>query len=996
MIKKSVLKKRMKCIVKIAVAIFVCGSICLSPVVNAAASGSANREGLEDEIAQAEEQLNQAKEAQADAESRYMQGSLGFINWMLEKDDLTDLQRYDLDKAKAVILAACEESFLNWVGGDNTGLPERRNNMVTVLNDRYDAISISNLEASFSVLNNINTIRAEDKNYVGSMKRNAARTNFYFMAVAQTGADRGAGLKRHSSLVVSCENLSFGASNPAYLWNTEISAFNKVKDSLAISTLENEEDVAEIEEAAEAQNMTVGHYTNLFYDANQVMGIGYTNYSGTCCYNAGRLSDYASKYATYTISEFKALFDEYFDTINPELYQADVDAAQVKLDGLLEEYYSYCTHSFDAGVEVPAGCKKEGGTIYTCTICGFSKKENVTNALGHDFLEGICTRCGMTGPKNIKSIKWWYVSGSSMISNTTSNQTYEIGADISVDISYTTASEYKGDDEFIFDIGNPDILLYEPSTNSSGTMHMLGIGETTVTIYPAENPSMAKSFHVSVTDVGGHDFVIEEAEEGADTTTKICTKCGFSKEITIPTEINRIYWLDDAYWTYTPEQYEQGDVVKIQLTYLPQTVDNDAFTVEISDLSVATFTAYTPGDKCLGELNMIGQGDVTVTIYATYNPSVKKTYRFNVSEPGGHDFSAKIVNEETLKKAVDCEHEAEYYYSCVNCGRVDNADDASTFTSGEPLGHAYVPTYKWSSDYSSCILNITCKNDSTHTFEGPAHVSVTEIPATCTTEGKKIYKINYMYYYVVYTSTREVSVEALGHSWDNGVITKEATSTEPGEKTYTCTVCKTTYTEKISGTEAPAVGKKIKDSKGNTYKVTKSGTSGGTVEYSKSKGTSNTVTIPATVKIAGITYQVTSIAPNAFQNNKKITRVTVGNHVKVIGKNAFRGCTKLKSVKLGKNVTTIGDYAFYKCTGLTKMTIPSKVNKIGKSAFRNCKKLKRITMNTTRLKTKNVGSSAFRGINNKAVIKVPAKKKKAYTTILKKKGISGKKYIRIL
>ena len=38
------------------------------------------------------------------------------------------------------------------------------------------------------------------------------------------------------------------------------------------------------------------------------------------------------------------------------------------------------------------------------------------------------------------------------------------------------------------------------------------------------------------------------------------------------------------------------------------------------------------------------------------------------------------------------------------------------------------------------------------------------------------------------------------HKWDEGVVTKEATCTEAGEKTYTCTVCNETKTEKIEAT----------------------------------------------------------------------------------------------------------------------------------------------------------------------------------------------------
>ena len=44
------------------------------------------------------------------------------------------------------------------------------------------------------------------------------------------------------------------------------------------------------------------------------------------------------------------------------------------------------------------------------------------------------------------------------------------------------------------------------------------------------------------------------------------------------------------------------------------------------------------------------------------------------------------------------------------------------------------------------------------------------------------------------------------HSWDNGKVTKEATCTEDGEKTYTCTVCNTTKTEVI-----PAIGHQHKE-----------------------------------------------------------------------------------------------------------------------------------------------------------------------------------------
>ena len=41
------------------------------------------------------------------------------------------------------------------------------------------------------------------------------------------------------------------------------------------------------------------------------------------------------------------------------------------------------------------------------------------------------------------------------------------------------------------------------------------------------------------------------------------------------------------------------------------------------------------------------------------------------------------------------------------------------------------------------------------------------------------------------------ATETEAHKWDNGVVTKEATATESGTKTYTCTICNATKTEVI-------------------------------------------------------------------------------------------------------------------------------------------------------------------------------------------------------
>ncbi len=209
------------------------------------------------------------------------------------------------------------------------------------------------------------------------------------------------------------------------------------------------------------------------------------------------------------------------------------------------------------------------------------------------------------------------------------------------------------------------------------------------------------------------------------------------------------------------------------------------------------------------------------------------------------------------------------------------------------------------------------------------------------------------------------------------------------------------------------VGEKMadKDNKA-TYQVVKSEEGKVEVSYVAPTSKKTTVSIPATVTLAGgTTAKVTSISAKAFKGNTKIETVTISKNVKTIGKEAFSGCknlkkvkgaanvtsigknafancTKLTSVAMGSKVTSISEKAFYKCTKLEKITIPKNVKSIGKSAFQGCKKLKNITIKTTKLTKKNVKKNAFKGIYSKAKIDVPNSKKKTYTSMLRSKGVS--------
>ena len=229
--------------------------------------------------------------------------------------------------------------------------------------------------------------------------------------------------------------------------------------------------------------------------------------------------------------------------------------------------------------------------------------------------------------------------------------------------------------------------------------------------------------------------------------------------------------------------------------------------------------------------------------------------------------------------------------------------------------------------------------------------------------------------------------------------TTDPTPSQPDEKTTPSTPdVKPTPTPTPSKPDAKPTTTQVKPAKKGTIftvsskkikvKVTSSSRKNPTVTVTKiTDKKAKNLTIPATVKVKGVTYKVTGIADKAFKNNKKLTTVTIGKNVKKVGKEVFSGCTKLAAVKFDTKLTTIGEKAFYKCTKLTNATVPKNVKTINASAFADCTNLKKITVTAGKLKT--ISKNAFKGINKKATITVKGTKKvkAALKKQLKKKSI---------
>ncbi|MBQ0037935.1 MAG: bacterial Ig-like domain-containing protein [Clostridiales bacterium] len=133
--------------------------------------------------------------------------------------------------------------------------------------------------------------------------------------------------------------------------------------------------------------------------------------------------------------------------------------------------------------------------------------------------------------------------------------------------------------------------------------------------------------------------------------------------------------------------------------------------------------------------------------YTSHTCTCGNYYKDNYTDALGHDWTLTGFGTNTVTGAL------EFTFSCTRCGAT------KTETSSE---EEHIHSYTAKVTAPTC----TMKGYTTHT-------------CACGDSYKDSY------------------TNALGHSWDNGRVTKAATETATGVKTYTCTVCNATKTEVI-------------------------------------------------------------------------------------------------------------------------------------------------------------------------------------------------------
>ena len=262
--------------------------------------------------------------------------------------------------------------------------------------------------------------------------------------------------------------------------------------------------------------------------------------------------------------------------------------------------------------------------------------------------------------------------------------------------------------------------------------------------------------------------------------------------------------------------------------------------------------------------------------------------------------------------------------------------------------HTYDVTYTWSADKKNCTAKQNCRLCGIEgAKETVAAAYSIKKQATEQAEGIGLYTAVFKNGLFT-TQTAEVKIAKLtpkpSQPTNPSNPSNPTKPSDPSKPTNPSNPTKPTNNKK----KPAAKGTTLKDSKGATYKVTGAKVKNPTVTYVKPKKNVKKVSIPATITVKGVKYQVTAVSKDAFKNNKKVTQVTIDKNVKNIGKNAFYGC----------------------------------------------KNLKKVIIKTTKLTKKTVGKNAFKGIHKKATIKVPKKKLNAYKKLLKNSGM--KKSVKVM
>ena len=276
-----------------------------------------------------------------------------------------------------------------------------------------------------------------------------------------------------------------------------------------------------------------------------------------------------------------------------------------------------------------------------------------------------------------------------------------------------------------------------------------------------------------------------------------------------------------------------GESIEVKLTakltvFGSDTIVTDLPAISINDPSIATYSN--------GKITGVAEGSTTLTA-SLYGLTAADMPTINVYRCEHHWDQGEIITEAT------CTEEGEKKFTCSICGDEKTEKVSATGHQHTEIRNKKEATCKetgysgdtWCKDCGKKILSgQTIAKTENHSWDAGKVTT----KATCTEEGEKTFTCSICgdektekvsatgHQHTEIRNKKEATCKEEGysgdtwckdcgkkilsgqaiaktedHSWNQGEITKEPTCKEEGEKTFTCSICGNTKTEKVSTTD---------------------------------------------------------------------------------------------------------------------------------------------------------------------------------------------------
>ncbi len=276
-----------------------------------------------------------------------------------------------------------------------------------------------------------------------------------------------------------------------------------------------------------------------------------------------------------------------------------------------------------------------------------------------------------------------------------------------------------------------------------------------------------------------------------------------------------------------------GESTEVKLTAKLTVFGSDTIVTDLPDISVNDPSIATYSN---GKITGVAEGSTTLTA-SLYGLTAADMPTINVYRCEHHWDQGEIITEAT------CTEEGEKKFTCSICGDEKTEKVSATGHQHTEIRNKKEATCKetgysgdtWCKDCGKKILSgQTIAKTENHSWDAGKVTT----KATCTEEGEKTFTCSICgdkktekisatgHQHTEIRNKKEATCKETGysgdtwckdcgkkilsgqaiaktedHSWNQGEITKEPTCKEEGEKTFTCTICGNTKTEKVSTTD---------------------------------------------------------------------------------------------------------------------------------------------------------------------------------------------------